>query len=759
MTAGLAASVVAGTARTVAALGALATRTLTALEVLAVALGGTLGASRGLGLVETIERDLAAIVDLDDDDLDLVAHVEDILDLLHAALGDAGNVQQAVLAGQQVHEGAERLDGDHATGVLLARLGNLDDELDALDGLIDGLAGAADKDGAVFLNVDRSAGLVLDAADDLAAGTDDVADLIGRNLDGDDARSGAARGMTRLGDHIEHLLQDEGATLLGLLQGAGQDIEGEAGGLVVHLQGGDALGGASDLKVHVAQEVLETLDVGQDHGLALLLDQAHGDTGDRALNGHAAVHKGERGAAGRSHRRGAVGLHDLGDHTDSVGELVLVGKHRKQGALGQVAVTDLAALGAAHAAGLAGAERREVVVVHVALALGGLDGIQTLALVEHAERQDGEHLGLTTLEQAGAVNERQVVVLHHDGTNLVDGTAVDALAGLDDHGAHGLLLELLECHGDLALPGGLLLVGELGADGLLQSLDLTDAGKLVGVAQGSGHLVVVGENALLDLLDGLVERVLLLDDGAVDLLPLGDELVLGLAEGSKGLLAKLHSGEHVVLGDLLGAGLDHRDEVGRAAQLQVQVGVLALLIGGVDDKLAGLHVAADAHAGKRTLEGHAAERHGQRGAHDVDNVEGVDLVGDERGGDDVHLVAETVREARANRAVDHTGRERGLLAGTALALEVATRDTAGSVHLLVEVDGQREEVVILALLGDDHGVEHRGVALLDQTSAGGLLGKLAGLEGVGLAVQLKGLGYECHCSPLPHRPLACGLLM
>lgn len=81
--------------------------------------------------------------------------------------------------------------------------------------------------------------------------------------------------------------------------------------LVVHLQGGDALGGAGDLKVHVTQEVLETLDVGQDHGLALLLDQAHGDTGDRALNGHAAVHKGERGTAGRSHRRGAVGLHDL----------------------------------------------------------------------------------------------------------------------------------------------------------------------------------------------------------------------------------------------------------------------------------------------------------------------------------------------------------------------------------------------------------------------------------------------------------------
>ena len=148
-------------------------------------------------------------------------------------------------------------------------------------------------------------------------------------------------------------------------------------------------------------------------------------------------------------------------------------------------MADLAALGAAHAAGLTGAERREVVVVHVALALGGLDGIQTLALVEHAERKNREHLGLTALEQAGAMNERQVVVLHHDGANLIGGTAVNALAGLDDHGAHGLLLELLERHGDLALPSGLLLLGKLGADGLLQSLDLTDTRELFGIAKAA----------------------------------------------------------------------------------------------------------------------------------------------------------------------------------------------------------------------------------------------------------------------------------
>ena len=210
----------------------LATRTLTALEVLAIALGGTLGASRGLGLIQTVERDLTAIVDLDDDDLDLVAHVKDILDLLHAALGDAGDVQQAVLAGQQVDEGAEGwmettrpVYSSPGSGTLMMSL--MRSTAWSTDSPV-----PADKDGAVLLDVDRGTGLVLDAADDLTTRTDNVADLVGRNLDGDDARSGAARGVARLGDHIEHLLQDEGATLLGLLQGAGQDVEGKTGGLL-----------------------------------------------------------------------------------------------------------------------------------------------------------------------------------------------------------------------------------------------------------------------------------------------------------------------------------------------------------------------------------------------------------------------------------------------------------------------------------------------------------------------------------------------
>jgi hypothetical protein len=107
--------------------------------------------------------------------------------------------------------------------------------------------------------------------------------------------------LARGGHGVEHGVEDEHAALVRLHQGVAQDLGREAGGLVVHLHGGDALGGARHLEVHVAEEVLEALDVGEDDGLALLLDEAHGNAGDWALDGHAGIHERERGAAGGGH--------------------------------------------------------------------------------------------------------------------------------------------------------------------------------------------------------------------------------------------------------------------------------------------------------------------------------------------------------------------------------------------------------------------------------------------------------------------------
>ena len=86
----------------------------------------------------------------------------------------------------------------------------------------------------------------------------------------------------------------------------------------------------------------------------------------------------------------------------------LVGRreHRHDRPLGERAVADLAALRRADPAGLAGRERREVVVVHVPLAIVDADRVEHLLHARHAEGDDRQHLRLAPLEQARAVRRR-----------------------------------------------------------------------------------------------------------------------------------------------------------------------------------------------------------------------------------------------------------------------------------------------------------------------------------------------------------------
>ena len=258
-----------------------------------------------------------------------------------------------------------------------------------------------------------------------------------------------------------------GAGFLGLLQRSGQDVGREAFDLGVELQGGDEVAGTGDLEVHVAEGVLGTEDVGEGGVLAVLVDEAHGDAGDGRLDGHAAVHERQRRGADRRHRGRAVGGQDLGDEAERVGPLLHVGDHRQQGALGEQAVADLAALGAAHAAGLAVGVRRHVVVVHVALLLLRPEVVQELVHLRHAEGEDVEHLGLAPLEQAGAVGGVEDADLGGDRAEVRRATTVDADALVDDARADDLLEHRLDGAADLLLAAGEL-VGQLGADGVLE---------------------------------------------------------------------------------------------------------------------------------------------------------------------------------------------------------------------------------------------------------------------------------------------------
>src|SRR3954470_18677132 len=282
-----------------------------------------LGALAGdVRVVGEAQADAAALlVDLDHAHRDLVALVEHLLDRPDAVAGrDVGDVQQAVGALGQLDEGAERrgLD-DLRARELVADLDLLGHRADALDqGVALGAGGGVDEHLTLVVDVDLGLVLLLERADRLAALADQQADLLRIDLDRADARGELGELLARGADRLMHLAEDERASLLGLLEGVAHDLERDARDLDVHLQRGDALLGAGDLEVHVAEVVFHAGDVGQHDVVVALLDQAHGDAGDRPLERHAGVHQAQRGAADGGHRAGAVGLEDVRHDADRV---------------------------------------------------------------------------------------------------------------------------------------------------------------------------------------------------------------------------------------------------------------------------------------------------------------------------------------------------------------------------------------------------------------------------------------------------------
>src|SRR5690606_38075000 len=126
------------------------------------------------------------------------------------------------------------------------------DLADALQRSVYGLAaGRCDLDGAVVLDVDLGAALLDDRADDRPARADDLADLVGRNMDRLDAWCMLAELGPRLAERLGHLAEDVQASLARLIERDAHDLLGDAGDLDVHLQRGDTFGRSGDLEIHV----------------------------------------------------------------------------------------------------------------------------------------------------------------------------------------------------------------------------------------------------------------------------------------------------------------------------------------------------------------------------------------------------------------------------------------------------------------------------------------------------------------------------
>ncbi len=151
--------------------------------------------------------------------------------------------EQAVLTGQQVHEGTERLDGDNTTGVLLARLGNLDNELDALDSLIDGLAGAADKNSpSSWMSTEAPVSSWMPR---MTLPPEPMTSRILSVGTWMETIRGAVLRVVWRGSGITSSIfcRMKARPSLACCRARAKMCKGKTGGLVVHLQGGNALGG------------------------------------------------------------------------------------------------------------------------------------------------------------------------------------------------------------------------------------------------------------------------------------------------------------------------------------------------------------------------------------------------------------------------------------------------------------------------------------------------------------------------------------
>ncbi len=207
-------------------------------------------------------------------------------------------------------------------------------------------------------------------------------------------------GVARLVDGLEHLLEDVQTGGPGLIDGITDGAHRQSGDLHVHLQGGDALFSAGHLEVHVAEEILNALDVGEDAHLLALPDQAHGRPAHRSGQGDTGIHQRQGAAADRTHGGGAVGAEHLRDHPQHVGEGLFAGQHGHQSPLSQGAVADLASTRGAHRPGFTHRVGGEVVVVQVVLLVRWIEVIHLLGVGGGAQGGGGEHLGQAPLEQA-----------------------------------------------------------------------------------------------------------------------------------------------------------------------------------------------------------------------------------------------------------------------------------------------------------------------------------------------------------------------
>ncbi len=601
-----------------------------------------------------------------------------------------------------------------------------------------------DLHGAVVLDVDRGAGLLGDLADHRPALADDVTDLFRIDLQRDDRGGPFGHLGARSAEHLVHFTKNMQAALARLRQRDAHDLGRDALDLDVHLERRNTLARSGDLEVHVTEVILVAEYVGQHLETLPLEHQPHRHAGHRRLDRDAGIHQCQAGAAHAGHRTGTVRFENFRDDAYHVGKRRHVGHHGADAPARQIAVTDLAALGAPHHAGLTHREGRKIVVQHEALAPVALQGIDDLRIARGAQRGGHQRLRLAAREQRRTMRARQYADPDGDRTDRLQVAPVDTRLAVEDAVANDLALEAEELiahlvgreHRRLA---GAQRGGDLGLDLLDARVALLLLGDHVRIAESRQRL---GTDRLLERGLAAVRR-----GGPAWLAGFGRQLI-DRANGDLHLLVPVdHGAEHDVLGQSGRLGFDHQHRVRRAGHDQIEL--RARQVGAARVQLILAIAVSDACASNRSLEGKAGQAQGGRSAQHRGHI-GVNVrIERQHRRDDLHVIEKTFRKQRTDRPVDQAGSERLALRGAPFSAEEPARDAARGVGLLLIIDRQREKIAPGARLRFGAGRDqHDGVAHGHEYRAIGLAGQGAGFNRYGVGSKCKRFLEDSHASTL-----------
>ena len=169
-------------------------------------------------------------------------------------------------------------------------------------------------------------------------------------------------------------------------------------------------------------------------------NKTHGDTAD-GLYGYTGIHEREAACAYGSHRRRTVGLKNIADNANRIGEVLV--NNILQTAACKITMTDFSATNTALRTSFASRERREVVVEKETFGALNERLVNHLLIAFRTKGSGSESLRFTAGEDGASVRSWQRCYFAPNRTNLVVFTTIQTLAFIKDSTAHCFALNIV----------------------------------------------------------------------------------------------------------------------------------------------------------------------------------------------------------------------------------------------------------------------------------------------------------------------------